>query len=103
MRQLRILLIAVMACGALSGPAAAQKKSIVIGIDGLGYGTRGLGVANTPWINTLINGTYAGGVYNGAYTEVAYAGGQIGPPGLARTVSLRRPGSAKSSRGQGSG
>lgn len=87
MRQLRIWLMAVMACGVLAGPAAAQKKSIVIGIDGMGYGTRGLGVANTPWINSLINGTYAGGVYNGAYTNVAYAGGQIGQVTQQPTVS----------------
>ena len=44
-------------------------------------------MANTPWINSLINGTYAGGVYNGAYTNVAYAGGQIGQVTQQPTVS----------------
>ena len=40
--QLRTWLIAVVGCGVLAGSAAAQKKSLVIGIDGMGYGTRGL-------------------------------------------------------------
>jgi hypothetical protein len=70
-----------------SSAALAQKKSLVIGIDGLGYGTRGLEVANTPWIDSLINGTFAGGAYRGAYTDVAYAGGQIGQVTQQSTVS----------------
>ena len=87
MQQLRICLIAALMSGVLAAPAAAQKKSLVIGIDGMGYGTRGLGVANTPWINSLINGTYAGGVYNGAYTSEAYSGGQVGQVTQQPTVS----------------
>lgn len=67
--------------------AMAQKKSLVIGIDALGYGARGLSVADTPWIDSLINGAFAGGSYNGAYTDVAYAGGQIGQSTQQPTVS----------------
>lgn len=86
MKNSRTRLLVLVVWALLCGSAAAQKKSLVIGIDGLGYGTRGFGVANTPWMNSLINGTFAGGVYNGAYA-VAYAGGQIGQVTQQPTVS----------------
>lgn len=72
---------------AATSAALAQKKSLLIGIDGLGYGTRGLTVANTPWIDSLINGTFGGGSYNGAYTDVAYSGGTFGGATQQPTVS----------------
>lgn len=86
MKRSRSLLLVVLAISATSEIAVAQQKSLVIGIDGLGYGTRGFGVASTPWINSLIDGTFYGGVYNGAYAE-AYAGGQIGQVTQQPTVS----------------
>lgn len=86
MNRVRYLLWMVVAFTSLHQPISAQQKSLVIGIDGLGYGTHGFGVANTPWINSLIDGTFYGGVYNGAYAE-AYAGGQIGQVTQQPTVS----------------
>jgi hypothetical protein len=86
--KVRIAALVAIGFWLLDGSAAlAQKKSLVIGIDGLGYGTRGLGVANTPWIDSLINGTFAGSTYHGAYTDVAYAGGQLGQVTQQPTVS----------------
>ena len=64
-----------------SSAGLAQTKSLVIGIDGLGYGDKGFSVANTPNIDSLINGTFgqAQGVnYNGAYSDNAFAGGVVG-------------------------
>lgn len=87
MKFSRNTLLVLIVCMLLCGSAAAQKKSLVIGLDGLGYGTRGFGVANTPWMNSLIDGSYAGGVYNGAYSNSAYAGGQIGQVTQQPTVS----------------
>lgn len=78
------LIVALFASGTAT---LAQKKSLVIGIDGLGYGARGLSIADTPWIDSLINGTFAGGSYHGANTDVAFAGGQIGQVTQQPTVS----------------
>lgn len=86
MKRVHLLLWIAAAFSLVAPLAVAQQKSLVIGIDGLGYGTRGFGVANTPWINSLIDGSFAGGVYNGAYAE-AYAGGQVGQVTQQPTVS----------------
>lgn len=56
--------------------AYAQPKSLVIGIDGMGFGEQGFSVASTPNMDSLINGTWKTG-YNGAY-GVAFAGGVAG-------------------------
>ena len=80
-------LMAIALAFSASTATMAQKKSLLIGIDGLGYGTRGLTVADTPWIDSLINGTFAGGSYNGAYTDVAYSGGEFGGATQQPTVS----------------
>lgn len=67
--------------------AYAQPKSLVIGIDGMGFGEQGFSVANTPNIDALINGTWQTG-YNGAYTDKAFAGGVIGEPTEQPTSSI---------------
>ena len=60
--------------------ALAQKRTLVIGIDGMGFGTMGFEVASTPNIDSLTNGTFGGGAYNGAYSDNAFAGGVVGTP-----------------------
>ncbi len=64
-----------------------EKKSLVIGIDGLGYGTAGFSVAVTPNMDSLINGTFGSGAYQGAYADNAYCGGVIGTPTQQATSS----------------
>jgi hypothetical protein len=71
----------------LAAGAPGQQKSLMIGIDGLGFGTSGFSAADTPWMDSLIQGTFAGGTYRGAYTDAAYAGGLIGSPTVQPTVS----------------
>ena len=77
MYQRSLLLFTVTACLVGASSAWAQKKSLVIGIDGMGYGTRGFSVANTPYMDSLIDGSWAPG-YNGAYSDQAFAGGVVG-------------------------
>ena len=69
----------VMLCAGLwfsAGLVHAQNYSLVIGLDGLGiYGTH---TVDTPNIDSLINGTFGGGNYNGAVAQHAHAGGVLG-------------------------
>ena len=69
-----------------AGISHGQPKSIVIGIDGLGFGEEGMDVAATPWLDRLIGGTWMPG-YQGAYTDEAFAGGVLGTPTEQVTVS----------------
>ncbi len=64
----------------------AQTKSLVIGVDGMGYGTQGFSVAATPWMDQLITGTWMPG-YHGAYSDQAFAGGVPGTDTQQITVS----------------
>ena len=84
----RMLMFAIMATVCLSGTSSAwaQKKSIVIGLDGFGYGAKGFDVTNTPRMDSLIDGSWAAG-YNGAYSDQAFAGGEKGGPSQQPTVS----------------
>ncbi len=68
-------------------PAYGQQKSLVIGIDGLGFGARGFSVTDTPSLDSLIDGSFAGGAYRGAYADSAFAGGFVGTPSQQATVS----------------
>tara|TARA_Y100000590_G_C15634932_1_gene982581 strand:- start:88 stop:1425 length:1338 start_codon:yes stop_codon:yes gene_type:complete len=61
----------------ISGLYGESKKSLVIGIDGLGYGENGFEFSKTPNMNSLIDGSWAQG-YKGAYFDKAYSGGIIG-------------------------
>ncbi len=70
----------------LAMPAWAQTKSLVIGIDGLGFGEQGFSVASTPWMDRLITGQWLAG-YHGAYSAQAFAGGVLGTPTQQTTVS----------------
>ena len=69
-----------------SGFCWGQQKSLVIGIDGLGFGSHGLANAETPVLDSLINGTWKPG-YRGAYSDSAYAGGILGTATQQPTVS----------------
>ena len=83
-KQLSIVLLLVLFS---SGTCLAQaKKSLVIGVDGLGYGSNGLNQALTPVMDSLINGTWQPG-YKGAYTAEAFAGGTLGNATQQATVS----------------
>ncbi|MGI9430040.1 MAG: alkaline phosphatase family protein [Bythopirellula sp.] len=64
----------------------AQPMSIVIGVDGLGFGPQGFSAANKPVMDSLINGTWQAG-YNGAYSDRAFAGGILGTPTQQATSS----------------
>lgn len=78
--------VALQAVVWVAETAALTPKSLVIGIDGLGYGQRGLGVAATPWIDRLIQGTFTTG-YRGGSAADAFAGGVLGTPTQQPTVS----------------
>ncbi|MCP4193765.1 MAG: sulfatase-like hydrolase/transferase [Planctomycetaceae bacterium] len=54
---------------------AGQTNSLVIGVDGLGYGQRGLANVSTPNIDSLIDGSWHSG-YSGSYSSQAFAGGE---------------------------
>lgn len=69
---------------ALAG--GSEKKSLVIGIDGMGFGVQGFSVASTPWMDSLIAGTWEPG-YQGAYSDQAFTGGVLGTPTEQATVS----------------
>lgn len=83
-----IVTVLFFAIGSLSTTAsqAQTKKSLVIGVDGLGYGIFGFDVADTPNMDSLINGTWQSG-YAGAYASNAFAGGVLGTPTQQSTVS----------------
>ena len=86
LRQLRMAfalpLLCILSCVSNS---SAQNYSLVIGVDGLG--SYGLYTANTPNLDSLINGTFGGGAYNGALAQNAFAGGVIGTSTQQATVS----------------
>jgi len=65
---------------------AQTKKSLFFGIDGLGFGEQGFSVASTPFMDSLINGSWQSG-YQGAYSDQAFAGGVLGTPSQQITVS----------------
>ena len=69
-----------------TAPSLGQPMSLVIGIDGLGYGERGLTRADTPHIDSLISGEWADG-YHGSYSDQAFAGGLRGGKTQQPTVS----------------
>lgn len=71
---------------AVAGPAAGMKMSLVIGIDGLGFGTRGFSAAPTPVMDDLIEGNWSPG-YQGAYNDDAFAGGYLNTPTQQATFS----------------
>ena len=68
-------------------PSFGQQKSLIIGIDGLGFGEQGFSVTDTPSLDSLINGSFADGAYRGAYADNAFAGGIVGTPSQQTTVS----------------
>lgn len=72
--------------GIVQDTQAQVKKSLLFGIDGLGYGEQGFGVANTPNMDSLINGSWQPG-YRGAYSGSAFAGGILGTETQQITVS----------------
>jgi hypothetical protein len=79
--SLAVLLICSVMLGALpSGSSAmgAVKKSLVVGIDGMG--SLGLRAATTPNMDALMSGAFGGGDYRGAFTPNAFTGGTIGTP-----------------------
>jgi hypothetical protein len=78
--------IVAIACLSCVTSAWAQKKSIVIGLDGFGYGDKGFSNTATPRMDSLIDGSWAAG-YNGAYSDQAFAGGVIGEASQQPTVS----------------
>ncbi|MEM7196109.1 MAG: alkaline phosphatase [Pseudomonadota bacterium] len=65
---------------------AQVPKSLVISVDGMGYGTQGFDEAATPWMDSLINGTWHPD-YRGAYSDSAYSGGVLGTPFEQGTIS----------------
>lgn len=65
---------------------AAEPKSLVIGIDGLGYGERGMTTADTPNIDRLFDGSWAEG-YQSAFSHHAIAGGITGTETEQRSSS----------------
>lgn len=78
-----VTLLSTLLVGVASGQ---DTKSIVIGVDGLGFGPNGFSVADTPVLDSLINGTWRPG-YRGAYSSQAYSGGLLGTPTEQPTVS----------------
>jgi hypothetical protein len=87
------VLLLVGICIAVGGPVADRaqagpivKKSLLFGIDGLGFGTQGFSVTSTPFMDSLIDGSWQAS-YNGAYSDQAFAGGVLGTPTEQPTVS----------------
>ena len=66
--------------------AGLPTNSLVIGIDGLGYGQRGLDRVDTPKIDSLMDGSWNAG-YSGSYTDEAFAGGLLWTRTQQSTVS----------------
>ena len=75
------LLTAALLCS-----TAAAQKSLVIGIDGLGFGTFGFSAADTPHMDSLIDGSWASG-YSGAYSDQGFAGGDPDQPETVQVTS----------------
>ena len=71
----------VLTCSDIAG----AQKSLVIGIDALG--SHGLRAADTPNIDRLIEGTFGGGAYQGAFSPHAFVGGVLGTATQQPTVS----------------
>ena len=86
MRSLAILVLVLLTVGSIPSLGHSQTKSLYIGIDGLGYGLQGFDVANTPVMDSLIDGTWRP-EYNGAYTDQSFAGGVLGTTTQQVTVS----------------
>lgn len=88
----RLIISLVVGISLLNGNWGAAEaygqdtKSLVIGIDGLGYGTQGMSVASTPWMDSLIDGVWQED-YRGAYSDSAFAGGVLGTSTEQITVS----------------
>ncbi len=70
-----LLTLVLLSIVAANQTSAQQKFSLVIGIDGLG--SYGLMASDTPNIDSLINGTFGGDGYRGAFTPHAFAGGEF--------------------------
>ena len=86
MSVMRVMMaLAVLVC-ATSTTLMAQTKSLVIGIDGLGFGDQGFSIASTPALDSLIAGTWMPN-YQGAYSDGAFAGGVPGTATEQVTVS----------------
>jgi hypothetical protein len=81
-----ILVLMTIGCLTTVSSASAQKKSIVIGLDGFGFGEQGFDATNTPRMDSLIDGTWAAS-YHGAYSDQAFAGGVFGAASQQPTVS----------------
>ena len=84
-----VVTFSVLAIVLSAANAHAQTRSLVIGIDGMGFGDFGFTAANTPIMDSLINGTWQAN-YNGAYSDSAFVGGVIGTP--THQVSSSGPG-----------
>ena len=80
-------IVAALACGHGRPAVAAQPYSLVIGVDGLG--PYGLEAAQTPSIDSLASGGWAGG-YRGSITLDGSAGGVLGT--ASQQVTLSGPG-----------
>lgn len=79
------LAIALLFVAAVHAGAQSQH-SLVIGVDGMGFGTYGFSNVSTPNMDSLINGTWQAG-YNGAYANNAFSGGILGTATQQQTVS----------------
>lgn len=84
-RFLKSLLICVPLV-AIANAEAGTKMSLVIGIDGLGFGTRGFGATPTPVLDSLIEGSWSPG-YHGAYNPDAFVGGYVNTVSQQATFS----------------
>jgi type I phosphodiesterase/nucleotide pyrophosphatase len=83
----KIILLGCCFLGLLGGrDTHAQPMSLVIGIDGMGFGEYGFSTANTPIMDSLIDGTWIDG-YHGAYSDQAFAGGILDTPTEQATSS----------------
>ncbi len=81
-----VSLALVLAVAPTLAMAALQPNSLVIGIDGLGYGQRGLDMVSTRNIDSLIDGSWNSG-YFGSYSDQAFAGGDLRTTTQQSTVS----------------
>jgi Concanavalin A-like lectin/glucanases superfamily/Type I phosphodiesterase / nucleotide pyrophosphatase len=90
-RRMKYRLVPTMSLVLLLGAFAADPSmatvpmSLVIGIDGLS--SYGLNEANTPNMDLLARGQFAGGGYRGDFTPFAYAGGVLGTSQEQATIS----------------
>lgn len=85
-RTLTPIIVATIFVFGSQAADAQTKKSLFFGIDGLGYGELGFSVASTPFMDSLIDGSWQAG-YRGAYSDQAFAGGVLGTPTEQITVS----------------